>query len=56
VERKYDYGDLIWYTGDGGRKPGMIVGSDDGFEYEIVHSSNVATTAHITELESRDDG
>lgn len=56
MEQMYEFGDLIWYTGDGGRKPGMVVGSDDGFEYEIVHSSTTATTAHVTELEPRDDG
>ena len=56
MEQTYEYGDLIWYTGDGGRKPGMVADPRDGFELEIVHSGNVATTAHIIELEPRSDG
>lgn len=56
MDREYEFGDLIWYTGDGDRKPGMVVDPRDGFELEIVHSSTTATTAHITELEPRDDG
>lgn len=55
MDREYEFGDLIWYTGDGDRKPGMVVDPRDGFELEIVHSGNVATTAHIIELERRSD-
>jgi len=50
----YEYGDLIWFTENGNRKPGMVVGTQDGFEYEIVHSRVSATTAHVTQLEPRD--
>jgi hypothetical protein len=56
VDHRYDYGDLIWYTGDGGKKPGIVADPRDGFELEIVHSYTTATTAHVTQLESRDDG
>jgi hypothetical protein len=52
---EFEPSDLIWYTPAGTEKryPGIVANAGDGFELEIVHSCNVATTAHITELSGR---
>ena len=47
--------DNVWYTEDGVRCSAVVTDPRDGFELEIVVGSR-ATTAHVTELEPRDDG
>lgn len=49
---EYESGDPIWLTIGGVDHPGEVTDPRDGYELEVVYS-NVATTAHITELSPR---
>jgi hypothetical protein len=55
VERKYAFMEDVWYTENGIRHAAVVVDPGDGFELQIVTGPR-ATTAHVTELEPRDDG
>lgn len=51
----YESLDDVWYTENGVKRPAVVTDPRDGFELEIVVGNRV-TTAHVTELEPRDDG